>query len=257
MTPHRSTSPPTATPARLRSPRRWVRGCILAGLVASALTRTSGYAQPLSPFATAKAQTLLREKYGCLGCHRLGNEGGVLAPALHDVRTRRDAAYIAAIVRDPQRLRPGAAMPRTRMPETDRLLITRFLGGNAAAAVALPPTLAPSTTTPLSPTDTNGASLYRTWCAGCHGAAGQGNGPNAKSLPVPPARHADAATMSLRPDDTLYDTIDAGGAIMNRSARMPAFGGTLSPVQIRALTAHIRTLCRCAGPAWSRDGGRQ
>ena len=52
------------------------------------------------------------------------------------------------------------------------------------------------------------------------------------------------------------DTIDGGGAIMNRSARMPAFGGSLSPTKIRALVAHIRSLCRCVGPAWSRDGTR-
>jgi mono/diheme cytochrome c family protein len=184
----------------------------------------------------------------------LGDEGGVLAPTLHDVRTRRDAAYIAAMVRDPQRMRPGAAMPRTRMPESDRQLITRFLGGDVTASTSTtPPAASPAAATPA---DTNGAALYRTWCAGCHGATGQGNGPNAKALPVPPARHADAAAMSRRPDDSLYDTIDGGGAIMNRSARMPAFGGTLSPVQIRALTAHIRTLCRCTGPAWSRDGSR-
>jgi mono/diheme cytochrome c family protein len=60
--------------------------------------------------------------------------------------------------------------------------------------------------------------------------------------------------MSARPDDALYDTIAGGGAIMNRSARMPAFGTTLSPAQIRALVRHIRTLCRCTGPAWSSDG---
>ena len=214
---------------------------------------TSGYAQSLSPFAAAKATTLLREKYGCLGCHRLGEEGGQLAPALHDVRTRRDAAYIAAIIRNPQQARPGAAMPRTRMPEADRAVITRFLGGDVAmqnVAVREPAAATPA------PAAANGAALYRTWCAGCHGLTGRGDGPNAKALPVPPARHADAATMSQRPDDTLYDTIDGGGAIMNRSARMPAFGGSLSPTQIRALVAHIRSLCRCVGPAWSRDGTR-
>ena len=214
---------------------------------------TGAHAQPLSPFAIAKATTLLREKYGCLGCHRLGEEGGQLAPALHDVRTRRDAAYIAAIVRNPQQARPGAAMPRTRMPDSDRRLITRFLGGDVAmqnVAVREPAAATPA------PADANGAALYRTWCAGCHGITGRGDGPNAKALPVPPARHADAATMSQRPDDTLYDTIDGGGAIMNRSARMPAFGGSLSPTQIRALVAHIRSLCRCVGPAWSRDGTR-
>ena len=228
-----------------------MRGALafVVGLVG--LPITGAHAQPLSPFAIAKATTLLREKYGCLGCHRLGEEGGQLAPALHDVRTRRDAVYIAAIIRNPQQARPGAAMPRTRMPEADRALITRFLGGAAATRDGTaPPAPAPASA------DNNGAALYRTWCAGCHGITGRGDGPNAKALPVPPARHADAATMSQRPDDTLYDTIDGGGAIMNRSARMPAFGGSLSPTQIRALVAHIRSLCRCVGPAWSRDGTR-
>jgi len=224
---------------------RWTFAFVM---VLVGLPITGAHAQPLSPFATAKATTLLREKYGCLGCHRLGEEGGQLAPALHDVRTRRDAVYIAAIIRNPQQARPGAAMPRTRMPEADRALITRFLGGDVANRE-------PAPATPVS-SDANGASLYRTWCAGCHGITGRGDGPNVKALPVPPARHADAATMSQRPDDTLYDTIDGGGAIMNRSARMPAFGGSLSPIQIRALVAHIRTLCRCVGPAWSRDGAR-
>ena len=58
--------------------------------------------------------------------------------------------------------------------------------------------------------------------------------------------------MSLRSDDALYDTIAAGGAVMNRSARMPAFGGSLQPAQIRALVAHVRRLCACDGPPWSR-----
>jgi len=234
---------------------RWTFAFVM---VLVGLPITGAHAQPLSPFATAKATTLLREKYGCLGCHRLGEEGGQLAPALHDVRTRRDAVYIAAIIRNPQQARPGAAMPRTRMPDSDRQLITRFLGGDVANREIASRDVAnrePAAATP-APADANGAALYRTWCAGCHGITGRGDGPNAKALPVPPARHADAATMSQRPDDTLYDTIDGGGAIMNRSARMPAFGGSLSPIQIRALVAHIRTLCRCVGPAWSRDGAR-
>jgi mono/diheme cytochrome c family protein len=60
--------------------------------------------------------------------------------------------------------------------------------------------------------------------------------------------------MSTRSDDALYDTIAGGGAIMNRSPRMPAYGTTLSPVQIRALVRHIRSLCGCQGPSWSTDG---
>ena len=132
-----------------------VRSLVLA-LALIGVSATIVHAQPLSPFATAKATTLLREKYGCLGCHRLGEEGGQLAPALHDVRTRRDAAYIAAIIRNPQQARPGAAMPRTRMPEADRALITRFLGGDVVNRDGTaPPAPAPA----LAPADNNGAFL--------------------------------------------------------------------------------------------------
>jgi hypothetical protein len=59
--------------------------------------------------------------------------------------------------------------------------------------------------------------------------------------------------MSRRSDDALFDTIFAGGYIMNRSNLMPPFGETLSREQIWLLVRHIRTLCRCQGPEWARD----
>ncbi len=62
--------------------------------------------------------------------------------------------------------------------------------------------------------------------------------------------------MSLRPDDTLFDAIAAGGYILGKSNRMPAFGQTLSNAEMRGLVRYIRELCRCEGPAWSRDGAR-
>jgi hypothetical protein len=60
--------------------------------------------------------------------------------------------------------------------------------------------------------------------------------------------------MARRPDDALYDAIHAGGYIMNRSQAMPPFGEMLTRGQIRSLVRHLRALCRCEGPAWSRDG---
>lgn len=201
----------------------------------------------LTPFAREKARTLLSAQLSCLGCHRLGGEGGLLAPALDDVRTRRDAIYIARIIDDPASVRPGAAMPRIRMPASQRALIIRYLGG-----------------TPMTPSirsleagtgeDANVAVIYQKWCAGCHGATGKGDGPNAKQLPVAPSQHANASHMQLRTDDALFDTIFGGGALMNRSARMPAFGESLNTVQIRALVQYIRKLCACRGPRWSHDG---
>ncbi len=210
---------------------------------------------PLSPFARQKAESLLRDKLACLGCHKIGRQGGMLAPSLDDVRTRRDPAYIATIIRDPQRVRPGAAMPKARLNASDRTLIIRYFGGDPAAT---PPPLAPGPSAPPPPAltttsaSTETAALYQRWCAGCHGAKGNGDGPNATSLPIPPAKHTDARSESLRSDDALYDTIDGGGAIMNRSARMPGFGASLSAAEIRALVRYIRTLCACEGPTWSR-----
>ena len=210
----------------------------------------AGAVVPLSPAATRKAEALLRDHLPCLGCHALGGTGGRVAPDLATVRTRRSSAYIAAMVDAPARVVPAAAMPRTPMPAATRELIIRYLQTRpGSAAGELPPPAAPA------PPLRDGAALYAHWCAACHGATGKGDGPNAAALPVKPAAHADAAAMSRRPDDSLYDTIAGGGAIMNRSPRMPAFGESLSPAEIRALVAYIRTLCRCQGPAWSRDGG--
>jgi mono/diheme cytochrome c family protein len=200
----------------------------------------------LTPFARTKAASLLQDALPCLGCHALNGAGGKLAPDLATVRERRDAPYIARMVSDPQATVPGTLMPHTPMPAAWRELVVAYLGGGAVG-ISEKPTVA-------APADSNGAALYARFCTGCHGAEGKGDGPNAASLPVPPAKHASREAMSLRPDDSLYDTIAGGGAIMNRSPRMPAYGTTLTAAQIRALVRHIRTLCQCSGPTWSTDG---
>lgn len=203
----------------------------------------------LSPFSSRKAEVLLREQLPCLGCHVLKGEGGRIGPELTTVRDRRTPSYIAAIVTDPQATAPGSVMPKSAMPDATRKLIVRYLTSLPGRATAGQPIIPRAVIT--APAD--GPALYGRWCAACHGNSGKGDGPNAEWLPVRPAAHADAAAMSKRPDDSLYDTIAGGGAIMNRSPRMPAFGATLAPTEIRALVAHIRTLCQCRGPEWSRD----
>jgi mono/diheme cytochrome c family protein len=208
-------------------------------------------AQPaLTPFDEAKARALLRAQLPCLGCHELDGEGAHSAPSLTTVGSRRSAGYITAMIADPQTRLPGAAMPRHPMPDATRELIARFLSRNARGA-DVPPVTPPPAAASRPP---DGAALYAKWCAACHGESGRGDGPNARDLPVPPARHADSAAMSKRPDDSLYDVIAAGGIAWGRSARMPAFGATLTAGEIRALVAHIRSLCHCTGPSWSRAG---
>jgi len=205
----------------------------------------------ITPFQEHKAEALLREQLPCLGCHQLGGEGGRNAPSLDDVSQRRDASYISAVIADPQRIVPGAAMPRIPMPQSTRELITAYLARNTRGTTSPPPTVNPQPSTA-----TTGAGNYARWCASCHGVTGGGDGPNARYLPTPPAVHASPARMGARSDDALYDAIAGGGRVMGKSARMPAFGETLSPAEIRALVGYIRTLCKCKGPAWSLDGSR-
>ncbi|MGH7481236.1 MAG: c-type cytochrome [Longimicrobiales bacterium] len=213
----------------------------------------------LSAYSMVKAETLLRERLSCLGCHRLGSDGGRIGPALGDVATRLTPEAIAAIVAGPQAAMPGTIMPRAPLTPERRELITAFLlqrapdaGDSNYLSLIDHPIRPPGTGTPARPRA--GAAIYAAYCAVCHGAEGEGNGYNARYLPVQPTPHASAPYMSTRPDDTLFDGIHAGGYILNRSHRMPAWGETLERGQIWRLVSYLRVLCDCQGPAWSRDG---
>jgi len=153
-------------------------------------------------------------------------------------------------VADPQRVVPGSAMPRVPMSHARRNLVVAYLTRGETPL----PASAPAAHDAVRDTVTSAATLYGKWCASCHGTSGAGDGPNARYLPVRPAIHASAAQMSPRSDNALFDAIAGGGTVMGKSARMPAFGETLSAGQIRSLVAYIRQLCVCNAPAWSRDG---
>jgi mono/diheme cytochrome c family protein len=206
--------------------------------------------RPLSAFQQAKAEALLRDRLPCLGCHELGGEGGRLAPSLSGPWA---PDHVYNMILDPQRTVPGTIMPRVPMPRATLELLVNYLVQRAASPRRTPLATAPARD-PTRPADA--AALYARRCAACHGRGGGGDGVNARYLPVRPTAHADSLYMSRRPDDALFDAIYGGGFIMNRSNRMPPFGDTLTRAQIWDLVRYLRTLCRCEGPAWSRDGLR-
>ncbi len=207
----------------------------------------------LSAFSMNKAQTLLKEKLSCLGCHQLGNEGGRIGPDLSSLNTRLQPAFVYQMIQNPHALLPETVMPKILLPQKTLELIANFL---------LQQEIPMHETSYLSLVDypvhaphgsNDEESLYLKHCAACHGVNGDGKGYNAEFLPKTPASHADKAYMSTRPDDTLFDGVHAGGYILNKHHFMPPWGQTLSNEEIRKLVAHMRKLCQCEGPAWSRQ----
>lgn len=244
----------------MTQPAHWIRGFerpVWVSLLSFLVVTTGVAAQsdtsfrPVTAFGAAKARELLNNHLPCLGCHAFEGSGGRIAPDLTTVRERRSRDYIAAMIDDPQKTLPGSLMPKQTMLPATRDVIVRYLQSLPGSGSTGAPQVSNATTVT---SELDGASLYRIWCVSCHGTSGNGDGTNASQLPVRPARHSDAGVMSGRSDDELYDTIAGGGSIMNRSPRMPAFGETLSSVQIRALVTFIRELCECEGPTWSREG---
>ena len=202
----------------------------------------------LSAFDVAKAEWLIRNRLPCLGCHELGGEGGRIGPSLSGLKGRLAPDRVYSMIRDPL-----SVMPRVPMSQATLELIASYLVQREPTHVA--PLSAPPAA--VGPPSTNQSSLpenlYGRYCSPCHGVRGGGDGYNARFLPVRPTAHADSTYMSGRSDDELFDAIYAGGYVMNRSNRMPPFGQTLAREQIWSLVRYLRTLCRCEGPAWSRD----
>jgi mono/diheme cytochrome c family protein len=96
-----------------------------------------------------------------------------------------------------------------------------------------------------------GKKLYVTYCSGCHGETGKGDGPAAVSLPVKPTNHSDGTVMNQITDKTLSEIISKGGQAVGKSPFMPGWGSQLNDKQIRDIIAHVRSL---ANPPYAPPG---
>ena len=92
--------------------------------------------------------------------------------------------------------------------------------------------------------------LYLGLCASCHGPDGHGSWRTTFFL-IRPGDLANPGRMSQQTDQYLFDIIKHGGAPLGRPG-MPAFGGSLSDDDIRALVAYVRSLSQ---PAPARHSG--
>ena len=82
---------------------------------------------------------------------------------------------------------------------------------------------------------TRAQPLYKTKCAACHGADGKGDTAIGKTNKI---RDLSSADVQQQSDADLTTIITTG------KSKMPAYGKSLKPDQVKDLVAYIRTLAK-------------
>jgi mono/diheme cytochrome c family protein len=89
-----------------------------------------------------------------------------------------------------------------------------------------------------------GKEVYQTYCIGCHGDTGAGDGFNSFNLDPHPRDLADPAFQKSKSNAELADAIRRGGAGVGLTSLMPPWGHTLDARHIDAVVLYVRSLRR-------------
>lgn len=88
-----------------------------------------------------------------------------------------------------------------------------------------------------------GSILADKFCSRCHDPESSAERvSNYDNLAVKPHAFTDGATLNKMSDAELLSVIQHGGPALSRSALMPRYGNTLSPVDVQAVIAYIRVV---------------
>ena len=218
-----------ANPARakrvlLRS-LAWQTGAGVAVVAAAALLSSmppAMHVQPVWPFADRFTLDTVSEdpdfRTEVMGA-MLALAGGGLLVALAPM-LRRHLRWLVLV--------PAVLIAWFAVPHLDLLFVPAY-----------PTSFFHSPTAFAADTIVEGASLFPSHCAVCHGANGQGDGPAAKGLPVPPA-DLTAAHLWMHSDGELFWWLTHGIEAPEGGLAMPGFATVLTDDQRWTLIDYIR-----------------
>lgn len=192
---------------------------------------------------------------GCRGCHKVGGVGGDDGPDLthegekdpgrldysHVPEPHTLASWLAEHFRAPAKVVPGSQMPALGLgeEEVDRLTLYMLsLRRSAFPEAFWPKDRIRAERFGEREFATDGATLYGTFCAACHGAGGEGM--RYAGMAAFPAI-ANPDFLRLAPDELIAETVRRG----RPGRRMPAWGegeGGLAPGEIATVVAYVRQL---------------
>lgn len=70
---------------------------------------------------------LYSNKYGCNACHRVGEEGGLVGPALDRAGFRLNSAWVYRWIKYPQSMKPETRMPNLGLSDADAKAVMMYL----------------------------------------------------------------------------------------------------------------------------------
>jgi cbb3-type cytochrome c oxidase subunit III len=213
---------------------------------------------------------------GCRGCHAVGGVGGGDGPDLTRVGQRDPGqrpwagvqgkrtleAWFKEHFRAPARVTPGSLMPELRLDEEQLDALTLYMFALRRSSLGdrfHPKDRARAEKLGEREFATDGATLYGTFCAACHGQAGEGMRYPGLA-PFPAIGNPDF--LEIAPDALILETVRSG----RPGRRMPAWGeqeGGLRPAEIEAIVRYLRERSGVAyrgdprPPRWARGDAAQ
>jgi mono/diheme cytochrome c family protein len=75
----------------------------------------------------AVGERLYKNKFGCNGCHRVGEEGGIVGPALDRAGFRLNPTWVYRWIKYPQSMKPDTRMPTLGLSDQEAKAVTMYL----------------------------------------------------------------------------------------------------------------------------------
>ena len=195
-------------------------------------------------------------QHSCIGCHEImvdgKKAGGPQSASFFDSGRRLKADWIHRFNSNPPDFVPHSGEFVGDVSALGLRYVTGFI---ATRGLENFPYFEPWKSPDFAqPNVERGATIYKEYCAQCHGAEGKGNGPAASGLEPKPAVHANIPFEKI-PLDYLYNVIYYGGKGVGKSPLMPYWGLTIGGTQgVSDVIAYLKTTFK-GGTELAQAGG--
>jgi mono/diheme cytochrome c family protein len=179
--------------------------------------------------------------HACLGCHTIEENGkligGPQSTALQNAGQRYNMDWLYRFGQNPQDfiIHTGEFLADATDPQ-----LRAVIGFLAVQGVKDFTFYEPWTSQEFANANVDqGKTLYKEYCAQCHGFTGKGDGPAASGLEPKPAIHANMPFDKL-PMEYLYNVINHGGVAIGKSPNMPYWNLTLGQQGVADVIAYLK-----------------